>query len=142
MFNLNVFKKLNELTHVNPREYSPLALAYIGDAIYEIYIRDHVIKKANAPVNKLHTTSKKYVKASAQAQIYHFIKDLLTENELAILKRGRNAKSASSPKNGDIREYRLATGVEALIGFLYLNNEIERLTYIINTGIAQIERED
>ncbi|WP_305767443.1 Mini-ribonuclease 3 [Candidatus Epulonipiscium viviparus] len=135
-----MFDKLNDI-NVNPRGYSPLALAYIGDAVYEIVVRDYIIKKANAPVNQLHKATKQYVKASGQAKMYHKIKDILTAEELAVLKRGRNAKSASSPKNGDIREYRLATGVEALVGFLYLNNEIERLANIMEIGIAEIERE-
>ncbi|ONI45733.1 ribonuclease III [Candidatus Epulonipiscioides gigas] len=139
VYNLNVFEELNN-KKVDPKVYSPLVLAYIGDAIYEIFVRDYIVKKANAPVNKLHKEAKQYVKASGQAKMYHKIKDILTEEEFAVLKRGRNARSATSPKNGDIIEYRLATGVEALVGFLYLQNNNKRLATIMEIGMKEIER--
>ncbi len=123
---------------VSAREYSPLVLAYIGDGIYEIFIRDYIVKKGNAPVNKLHKAVRNFVCAEAQAVMYHAIKDNLNDEELNILKRGRNAKSASSPKNADIRTYRLATGVEALIGYLYIEGNFERLTELMNIGIEVI----
>lgn len=120
---------------------SPLVLAYIGDTVYETYIREYLIKKnINKKVNELHKTAIKYVKAKAQASIIHEIESQLTEEELRIFKRGRNQKSNTSPKNADIVDYKHATGFEALIGYLYLGNESERLDYIINEGIKIVEK--
>ena len=112
---------------------SPLVLAYLGDTVYETYIREHLIRQnTQRKVNDLHKLAIKYVKAKAQASIIHEIESELTEEESKIYKRGRNQKSNTSPKNADIIDYKHATGFEALIGYLYLNNEIERLQYIIN----------
>lgn len=121
---------------------SPLVLAYLGDTVYETYIREHLIRQnTQRKVNDLHKLAIKYVKAKAQASIIHEIESELTEEESKIYKRGRNQKSNTSPKNADIIDYKHATGFEALIGYLYLNNEIERLQYIINKGIKIIERD-
>lgn len=117
------------------REYSPLALAYIGDGVYEIFVRTYVVGKGNAPVNKLHKASRELVRAEAQAKIYRIIEPMLTEEEQEVLRRGRNAKSISTPKNADIRDYRHATGFEALIGFLYLDKQIDRVQELITVGI-------
>lgn len=117
------------------RSYSPLALAYIGDGVYEMFIRTYVIAKGNAPVNKLHKASRELVRASTQAKIYHIIEEHLTEEESQVLRRGRNAKSISAPKNADITEYRHATGLEALIGYLYLDNQIQRIEELIQMGL-------
>ncbi|HQD49600.1 MAG TPA: ribonuclease III domain-containing protein [Defluviitaleaceae bacterium] len=122
---------------VKPREYSPLVLAYIGDAVFEIFIRTAIVVKGNAPVNKLHKAAKEYVKASAQAEIYEKIKSCLTEEEESIFKRGRNAKSATVPQNALLSDYRHATGLEALFGYLYLDGQIERLQYLMNLGIEK-----
>ncbi|MBY2477465.1 Mini-ribonuclease 3 [Clostridioides difficile] len=121
---------------------SPLVLAYLGDTVYETYIREHLIRQnTQRKVNDLHKLAIKYVKAKAQASIIHEIEAELTEEESKIYKRGRNQKSNTSPKNADIIDYKHATGFEALVGYLYLNNEIERLQYIINKGIKIIERD-
>lgn len=117
--------------------YSPLALAYIGDGVYEMFVRTYVVNKGNMPVNKMHKTSRELVRASAQAKIYYLIEDVLTENEMAVLKRGRNAKSISVPKNGDVTEYRHATGLEALIGYLYIDGQIERIKELIDLGLKR-----
>ena len=119
---------------------SPLVLVYIGDTIYESYIREYLIRKnINKKVNDLHKSAVKYVKAKAQATIMHELESELTEEELRIYKRGRNQKSHTSPKNADIIDYKHATGFEALVGYLYLGNEKERLDYIISKGINIIE---
>ncbi len=119
---------------------SPLVLAYIGDTIYESYIREYLIRKnINKKVNDLHKSAVKYVKAKAQATIMHELESELTEEELRIYKRGRNQKSHTSPKNADIIDYKHATGFEALVGYLHLGNEKERLDYIISKGINIIE---
>ena len=119
---------------------SPLVLAYLGDTVYESYVREYLIKKnINKKVNDLHKSAIKYVNAKAQATIIHAIEDELTEDEERIYKRGRNQKSHTSPKNADIIDYKHATGFEALIGYLHLNNETDRLNYIISKGIDIIE---
>ncbi|NLJ95819.1 MAG: ribonuclease III [Clostridiales bacterium] len=120
-----------KLPDTDIKSYSGLTLAYIGDAIYELIIRTYIVEQGNAPVNKLHKKAVNLVKASAQAELYKNIKDMLTEEEMAIYKRGRNSKSYSSAKNVDIIEYRTATGVEALIGYLYLTGQIERMLELI-----------
>ncbi|MGL4798641.1 MAG: Mini-ribonuclease 3 [Cellulosilyticaceae bacterium] len=126
-----------EISH-KANTYSPLALAYIGDGVYEMFIRTHIVAKGNAPVNKLHKGSRDLVRASAQARIYHIIEPMLTEEEMQVLKRGRNAKSISAPKNADITEYRHATGLEALIGYLYIQGNIARIEELIFTGLNQL----
>lgn len=121
-----------ELPLKKASQYSSLSLAYIGDSVYEVYVRTRVIKEhPDMPANKLHRQSIKYVKANAQSNSIEAIEPELTEEELAVYKRGRNAKSATVPKNADLTDYRRATGFEALIGYLYLNNETERLEYIM-----------
>lgn len=112
---------------VNAKQLSPLNLAFIGDCIYEILVRETLVLDANRPVNDLHKESVKYVSAKAQTVAFKKIKDDLTEDELAIFKRGRNAKVGHSPKSATDGEYHCATGVEALFGYLYLNNEIDRI---------------
>ncbi len=112
-------------------EYSPLVLAYIGDAIYELYVRNMLVSKHNIQVDKLHKMAVSIVKSSAQAKSYHKIENELTEEELTVFKRGRNAKS-SVPKNSDMSEYKTATGLEALIGYIYLSGNKERLDEIMN----------
>lgn len=114
---------------------SPLTLAYIGDAVYEIYIRSYVMKKGNMPVNKLHKAATKYVSAKAQSEIMCTLSQMLTEEEQRIFKRGRNAHSYTSAKNANIVDYRRATGFEALVGYLYLKKEYERLDEIIKISL-------
>ena len=118
-----------------PTEYSPLVLAYIGDAVYELYVRSRVIAlNPDMPAYKLHKETIKYVKAHAQCMSIHNMLDILTEKEMSVFKRGRNAKSPTTPKNADLTEYRHATGFECLMGYLYLNKEAERMEYLM--GVA------
>lgn len=111
-----------------------ITLAYIGDAVYEVYIREYLIKKGIAKVDELQREAVKYVSAKSQCKILErFIdNDILNENELDIVKRGRNYKRTSHPKNTDIITYKMSSGFEALIGYLYLNNEKDRLDKIIS----------
>ena len=121
---------------------SPLVLAYLGDTVYESYIREHLIRQnINRKVNNLHKLAIQYSKAKAQATIIHELEDELTEEEMKIFKRGRNQKSHTAPKNADIIHYKYATGFEALIGYLYLSEDKERLEYIVKKGIEIIERD-
>ena len=112
-------------------QYSPLVLAQMGDAVYELYVRNMLISKANTQVDKLHKAAVKIVKAEAQCEAFRKIEDLLTEKEIAVFKRGRNTKS-SVPKHSSVAEYRTATGLEALIGYIYLTGDKNRLDYIMN----------
>lgn len=126
---------------LNVREYSPLALAYIGDAVYEVMIRTVVIGMGNSRVNKYHQATKEFVQAKGQVTFYNHIKEVLTEKEEDIFKRGRNAKSSSSAKNTDILTYRHATGLEALIGYLYIDGDIERILELMNYGFEKMDKE-
>ncbi len=117
--------------NIGLNEVSPLYLAYIGDAVYELYIRTMIAKDANIPVSKLHKTATSYVKAKAQSDTVHALMEFLTEEEIKIFKRGRNAKSATSAKNADIVDYRHATGFEALLGYLYFKKDFIRLEEIL-----------
>lgn len=115
----------------DPSQYSPLALAYLGDAVYELIVRERVLAEGNRQVNKLHKESTKYVNAAAQAELIMRIEDKLTDEEKAIYKRGRNANAHAAPKNQDVIAYRKSTGFEALIGWLYLRNDMDRIMELI-----------
>lgn len=112
---------------VNPKQLSPLNLAFIGDCIYEILVRENLVKNANRPVNDLHHESVKFVSAKAQTKAFEKIEDILTEDEMSIFKRGRNAKVGHNPKSASTGEYHTATGIEALFGYLYLSGKEERI---------------
>lgn len=122
----------------DPSAMSPLTLAYIGDAVYEMVIRTKVISESGAQVNKLHKESTSFVKAHAQAEIVRILP--LTEEEEKIFKRGRNAKSYSMAKNATMSDYRNATGFEALIGYLYLNGQTDRMLQLIKTGLERYDK--
>lgn len=124
-----------------PNQMSPLTLAFIGDCIFDLIVRTVVVENGNAPVNKLHNRAAHYVKAPSQMIMLNLIKDEFTEEEMAVYKRGRNAKSYTSAKNASITEYRVATGFEALIGYLYLNQQFERALYLLHLGIERFDLE-
>lgn len=131
-------RELFGLKEVDMKAYSPLTLAYIGDAVYELVIRTMVVEKGNRQASQLHRLTTSYVKAQAQAAMIEALESELTEEELAIYKRGRNAKSYTSAKNASILDYRKATGLEALIGYLYLSGREERVLFLIKEGISRI----
>ncbi|MBQ8298724.1 MAG: Mini-ribonuclease 3 [Clostridia bacterium] len=112
-------------------QYSPLVWAYMGDAVYEMYIREYVISQGLCKNGLLHRKSIKFVSAKAQCAILKELEEKLTEEELDIVRRGRNANPHSTAKNADIVEYKYATGFEALIGFLHLTEQKERLDEIL-----------
>lgn len=109
------------------RRISPLTLAYEGDAVYELKVRTYLLYNADGSVNTLHRLAGKFVSASAQSDFMEFLEPILTETELEIYHRGRNAKSHSRPKNADMICYRRATGLECLFGFLHLTGQNERI---------------
>lgn len=120
--------------------YSPLTLAYIGDAVYELVIRSMIVTEGNAPVNKLHKRSSELVKAETQAKVaLHLVEtEVLSEEELRVLKRGRNAQSYTKAKNASMSDYRWATGFEALVGYLYLSGRSERMMELVGAALKFI----
>lgn len=135
---LSFFKDAFHLKEVEPNGYSPLVLAYLGDAVYEIMIRTKVVNDGNMQVNKLHKRSAGLVKAETQARLIMALDEALTEEERAVYKRGRNAKSATMAKNATMKDYRMATGFEALVGYLYLSERYERLSELLALGLTKI----
>ena len=132
---LSFFKEAFRLKDVNAGMYSPLVLAYIGDAVYEIMIRTMVVNGGNEQVNKLHKKTASLVKAETQAKMLMAVEEALSEEEHAVYKRGRNAKSASMAKNATMKDYRMATGFEALVGYLYLSDRGERLAWLMKRAV-------
>ena len=122
------------------RALSPLTLAFIGDAVYEMVIRSIVVERANRAANELHKRTVKYVNAGVQSAMIESLQEEMTEDELAVYKRGRNAKSHTSAKNASIQDYRRATGFEALMGYLYLSGQTARMLYLIHEGIRRIDK--
>ena len=118
--------------------YSPLVLAYIGDAVYELMIRTMIVNHGNMQVNKLHKKSSSLVKAEAQANLIKILRPHLTEEENAVFKRGRNARSVTVAKNATMTDYRMATGFEALMGWLFLSERFERMTELTVIGLKEI----
>ena len=136
-----IIKEQMNLKDINIVDYSPLTLAYIGDGIYEIVIRTVIVDEANRQVHKIHKAASDLVKAQAQAKMIFVIQDLLTEEEMTIYKRGRNAKAVTRAKNASMSDYRTATGFEALMGWLYLTGKSERMMELIRIGLEKIGEE-
>ena len=139
---LTYLKEQFELPDVDVRSYSPLVLAYIGDGIYELVVRTAVVGKGNRQANALHKKTSTYVKASAQAAMMEAILEDLTEEELAVYKRGRNAKTVSMAKHATMHDYRHATGFEALMGYLYLADRFDRILELTVLGLDGLEKEE
>ena len=131
-----------ELEKVESSSYSPLVLAYIGDGVYDVIIKSMVINRGNRPVQQLHGETSYYVKAATQSLIMRAIQEQLNEVEQTIYRRGRNAKSISPAKNQSITDYRRATGFEALVGYLYLEKQYQRLMELITIGLASLEQKE
>ena len=135
-------QEIFQLKEVDVQEYSPLTLAYIGDGIYDLVIRTLVINRGNKQVQKLHQETSALVQASAQSRMMRVLQEKLTEEEHAVYKRGRNAKSVSPAKNQSVTDYRRATGFEALMGYLYLKKDWKRMLELIRNGLESLEEED
>lgn len=132
-------KEMFGMRDVDVREYSPLTLAYIGDAVYDLIIKSLMINEGNQPVQKLHQQTSSYVQASAQSKMMRRLQEELTEEEHAIYRRGRNSKSVSPAKNQSVTDYRRATGFEALLGYLYLKKDWKRMLELVKTGLDYFE---
>ena len=129
-------KEKFSLPQVDIQTYSPLTLAYIGDAAYELVVRTFLVDQGNSRPDKLHRKASSMVKAAAQAAMAEALKDSLTEEELSVYRRGRNAKSPTMAKNASMSDYRKATGFEALMGYLYLKGEQKRLIDLVYAGFV------
>lgn len=136
------FKEMLGIKDVNPQNYSPLALAYIGDSIFDVMIRTMEVSRVNMQANKYHRHVSKIVCAPAQAKMILAIENQLTEAEQDVFHRGRNAKSYSKAKNASTIDYRNATGFEALLGYLYLKQDFKRLTDVVKMGLDVLEQEE
>ncbi|WP_213653163.1 Mini-ribonuclease 3 [Paenibacillus sp. J23TS9] len=123
-----------------PRLIPPIVLAYIGDAIYEVAVRQYLISKPNLKPNQLHRQATGMVSAKAQSRIVTALDPVLTDEEKDVVRQGRNAKSGSIPKNADVLEYRHATAFESLIGYLYYMQQLDRMQELIGMGIEYIEQ--
>lgn len=130
-------KAFNE-KDVDIRTYSPLTLAYIGDAVYEVLVRTHVVLKGNMPANKLHGISSNLVKAATQAKLSELLFDEFTEEEKVALKRGSNSKPNTKAKNASMGEYLAATGFEAVMGYLYLTGKTDRIIELVKLGFTKL----
>lgn len=131
-----------QMKEVDVHSYSPLTLAYIGDSIYDLIIKSLVINQGNRQVNKLHKETSMYVQASTQSLMMRAMQEELTEEEHAVYKRGRNAKSVSQAKNQSITDYRRATGFEALLGYLYLKKEWKRMLDLVKIGLDSLKEKE
>lgn len=118
--------------------YSPLTLAYIGDDVYDLVIRTYILSMGNMPVNKLDRIARELVKAGTQSAMMSVLEPVLSDEEMSVYKRGRNAKSHTKAKNATIIDYRRATGFEALIGFLYLKGDYARMVELIREGLSGV----
>ena len=130
------------LGKVDLRTYSPLTLAYIGDAVFELVIRTLVVEQGNCPPNKLHKRSSALVKAPAQARMAERLLSGFTQEEEQIYKRGRNAKSYTKAKHATVIDYRKATGLEALMGYLYLQGNLKRAIDLIKLGLSEEQKDE
>ncbi len=123
----------------DPRELSGLVLAYIGDAVYELYVRLYLLEHGAGKVNRLHTEASALVKAASQSRFLQQLDNLLTEEERNVAKRGRNAKGSHVPKNAEVTDYRRSTGFEALLGYLFLLRQEERIQELLQFLFTRTE---
>ncbi|MEE1032641.1 MAG: ribonuclease III domain-containing protein [Ruminococcus sp.] len=136
---ISYLKEQFQLESQDIRSYSPLTLAYIGDAIYDLYIRTILVSRGNKQANKLHKEASSLVKAPTQSKMIETLQPLFTEEEEAVYKRGRNAKSYTTAKNATTGEYRRATGFEAVMGYLYLTDQNHRIIDLIKIGLESLD---
>ena len=135
---LKAYKDMFHLKSADAASYSPLVLAYIGDAVYELMIRTKIVNQGNMKVSKMHRKSAGLVKAQTQARLIKILEPELTQEELAVYKRGRNAKSFTMAKHASMIDYRMATGFEALVGYLFLAERFVRMAQLTGKGLEQL----
>ena len=135
-------QEMFQMQEVEAETYSPLALAYIGDCIFDLVIKNLVLNRGNKQVKKLHKETSQIVQASSQSKMMRVLQDELTEEEQQIYKRGRNSKTISPAKNQSVTDYRRATGFEALMGYLYLQRRYERMLELIKMGLDSLDNNE
>ena len=138
---IGIIRQMLDVKQVDVMSYSPLTLAYIGDDAYDLVIRTYLRGKGNMPVNKLNRMADGLVRAKAQSDMMDVIEPMLDEEEHAVYKRGRNAKSYTKAKNATVADYRRATGFEALMGYLYMSGRYERMCELIKDALDYLESE-
>lgn len=138
---LKKLKKEFDCEDVDLRNYSPLTLAFLGDCVFDLMIRTVIVERGNRAADSLHKKKSAIVKAQTQAKMAETIQELLTEEEISVYKRGRNAKSYSTAKNATVSDYRKATGFEALLGYLYLQDKEDRIIELVKLALQQLEME-
>ena len=134
-----------DMTYLTEREanaYSPLTLAFLGDSVYDTLVREHLLRKANMPVSKLHSAKVKLVCAEFQSDAYEKVAENLSEHELSVLKRGRNATGNTVPKHADALQYRRATAIECLFGYLYITGRSDRIREIFSLMMSGVKEEE
>lgn len=135
---LNLIKRDFRLGEVDLKTLSPLTLAFVGDCIYDLILRTVIVERHNASPNQLHREKSRLAKAPAQAEMAEVLQEHLTQEELAVYRRGRNAKSHTTAKNASVLDYRKATGLEALYGWLYLSGQEERLLQLLRLSLDEL----
>ena len=135
---LKLIKRDSGLGEVDLRTLSPLTLAFVGDCVYDLILRTVIVERHNASPNQLHREKSRLAKAPAQAEMAEALQEHLTQEELAVYRRGRNAKSHTTAKNASVLDYRKATGLEALYGWLYLSGQEERLLQLLRLSLDEL----
>lgn len=136
---LEKIKEAFTVKEVDIRSYSPLTLAYIGDAVYDLIVRTVVVERANRAASALHKKTSSIVRAKTQSDMIEVLMPKLTEEEAEVYKRGRNAKPHTTAKNASVSDYRRATGFEALVGYLYLTGNFDRVLVLVKEGLAALD---
>ena len=132
MFNLG-----EKMDRAKAKNLNPVALAFLGDAVYSLFVREKLVFGKDCKAGELNKLAVAEVKATAQAKFFKDIEGLLTEEETAIYKRARNAKKPTKAKSASVAEYNVSTGLEAVVGFLYLTGDTERLNFLLNAGESE-----
>ena len=135
---LDIIERYFEITNREPDQIGPLKLAYLGDAVYELIVRSILMDNRDRSVKKMNKAAQDLVNATTQAQIAGVIEPKLDDMEIAVFHRGRNAKNNSMSKHSDIHDYRIATGLESLFGYWYLNDQIERAVTLLQTAVSEL----
>ena len=135
------WKKMFGIGKRDLRDYPALTLAYIGDCVYELVVRTVLVRRSRNAVDRIHQTASTYSRASSQSAIVGYLEPFLTEEEHDVYRRGRNANTGTRAKNASVADYRRATGLEALIGYLYLKEDFDRMMWLIHTGISMFHKE-
>ena len=134
-------QELFQMQEVDIKTYSPLALAYLGDCVFDLVVKSLILNQGNKQVQKLHKETSQIVQASSQSKMMRAIQEVLTEEEHQVYKRGRNSRTVTPAKNQSITDYRRATGFEALIGYLYLKKEYQRMLELIKLGLQDLKED-